>query len=92
MLVTGCAVQTLENVLSSIEIEHMLRDEIILNLINLYARSLYYPVSSYLTDCLRALVGNEPDKWRKPIVEILGKYHIIDRDSTLSYIFDEEKY
>jgi len=92
ILVTGCVIQTLGDVLSSVEINHVLYDEIILDLINLYARPLHYPVNSYLAHCLKILAGDEPGKWRKPVTEILGKYHIIDRDNILGYIFGKEKY
>jgi len=90
MLVTGGTVQMLGDVLSSVEINHALRDEIISSLINLYAQPLRYPVSSYLTECLRALAGSEPEIWRAQIYEVLGKHHIINRDKTLSDIFDED--
>ena len=92
MLVIGSVVQTLGNVLSSVEINHLLYDEIISDLMNLYAQPLHYPVSNYLADCLKVLAGDEPDKWREPLTEILGRYHPIDRKSTLNYIFGDEKY
>ena len=52
--------------------------------------NLAYPQNAYLTECLRVLVGNEPEVWREPIYEVLSRYDIVDRDKILSYIFGED--
>ncbi|MDP8234142.1 MAG: hypothetical protein P9M06_05020 [Candidatus Saelkia tenebricola] len=91
MYVVGSAIKTLGDVLSSIEINDDLRDEMISELINLYVLPIYYPVNSYLEDSLRELIGNDPGKWREYFSDILGRHQILDRRSLLSYIFGDEQ-
>jgi len=85
--VVGSAIQALEGVLSSIDLRSELKNKIISNLISLYGRSLAYPQNAYLTECLRVLVGNEPEIWHREIYEVLSRHDILSRDKNLSYIF-----
>ncbi len=89
-ILTGKVIQTLGEVLSSIEVDPELRDEIISKLIGLYTQPLHYPAGSYLANCLKALAGNEPDKWYQKTSEALNRYHILNKESILNYIFGNE--
>ncbi|MCD6400176.1 hypothetical protein J7L85_05225, partial [candidate division WOR-3 bacterium] len=84
--------QSLHEVLKIVSIDNKFKDEIINKLISQYARLHTYPVKYYLTECLKYLVGSNPDKWWNKISEVLGKYQSIDRESILRYIFEKKKY
>ena len=85
--VVGSAIQALKGVLSSTNLNNELKNKIISNLISLYGRPLAYPQNTYLTECLRVLVGNEPEIWRREIYEVLSRHDLLSRNKNLSYIF-----
>lgn len=90
-ILVGRVIQTLGEVLSSTELDPEFRDEMISKLIGLYGQLIHYPVGSYLATCLKTLAGNEPDKWYQETSEALNRYHILNKESILDFIFGDKE-